>query len=777
MAPRPLIACLVLCISAASAWNKCAFPKVDWFALDEGAGISYSYALAAMNGNMYSGGYSKGNFAFVGITGGADVHPNPSASLWGDTTSNVQNLYVAEVSSSGSMTKAWLFKGSAIQIGQIGHGTQTNSIDAHSGLHAMLDKKHIAVKGGFRQLLKLPDGTLWSSAGRTNTKDQVQFVMSIDVSKTQGIGTGTTGWAKLMDDGHAGGASVYSVDGDTSGNMIVTYKGCGGYDSEAVSKDAYGREVKGAMTSCAKYVTKLAAATGVEVWKFGIPTTLSSCRTITDGSFFCGWSMSASAGTLDFGNGITVVSVASHVGIVKYNANGIAQWAKATTSTSFGDLAVSKTGTLLAVVGSPPGRGAAAKLSRIDTSSGKEGNVLWSDPGGVGSHGFRGVEVTDDDKQVFAFGQVTGTETLTDTSGRTSTLRTRGSYEVFVVAYDATDGSGKYAMDGGGTGMEYFFAMASDPDTHDIYLGGTTRSEYITWGDVKRKNVMYNGQPGLNNPDTKSPVGSSKAFVVKLKSTLTPPSCLTTCNSAFPLQASDVKSGYCYIDRHCYADGTSSPYSGFECTKCAAAVDPLKWSSPDTSAACFINGACVKSGAHALVSSGRSMVADPCLHCDPSIGSSAYSPVAGCKLPSTFLAGCYMESGSQMMSLTAMMAENATNLMAIASMKTSNTRFSSEVVALNRNNTILQTKLSMQAKQSSATVTSCGGISDELAVALIVVVSVMLLISSLTLVILILKEKRGKPLFAPALTVVGTPCTVITTIGSSAETEADISKA
>merc|ERR1719428_1310137 len=209
-----LIACLVLSLGLASAWNKCAFPEVGWFALDEGVGISYTYALAAMNGNMYSGGYTKGNFAFVGVTDSADVNPTPSASLWGDTTSNEQSLYIAEVSSSGSMTKAWLFKGSAIQVGQIGHGAQTNSIDAHSGMHAMLDKQHIAVKGGFRQLLELPDGTLWISATRMNTNDQVPFVMSIDVSSTQGIGSGTAGWAKLMDDGYAGGATVYSVDGD-----------------------------------------------------------------------------------------------------------------------------------------------------------------------------------------------------------------------------------------------------------------------------------------------------------------------------------------------------------------------------------------------------------------------------------------------------------------------------------------------------------------------------------------------------------------------------------
>merc|ERR1719486_353251 len=196
-----------LLANSARAWEDCSFPRAAWFVLDESVGISYAYAVAAMNGNLYSGGYTKGNFAFVGIPGSdssADVNPVSSATLWGDTTSNVQNLYIAEVDNTGSMTKAWMLKGSAIQTGDIGHGSQTNSIDAHSGLHAMLDKAHIAVKGGFRQLLTLPDGTVRSSASFANTKDQVPFVMSIDVSSTQGVGAGTTGWYKRMDTEHAG---------------------------------------------------------------------------------------------------------------------------------------------------------------------------------------------------------------------------------------------------------------------------------------------------------------------------------------------------------------------------------------------------------------------------------------------------------------------------------------------------------------------------------------------------------------------------------------------
>merc|ERR1719217_200772 len=361
-------------------------------------------------------------------------------------------------------------------------------------------------------------------------------------------------------------------------------------------------------------------------------------------------------------------------------------------------------------------------VSRISTSSGTEGNVLWSDAGGVGSHGFRGVEVTDDDQEVFAFGQLTSSETLTDAGGRTITLRSLGSYEVFVVAYDASDGKGKYAMDGGGTGMEYYFAMANDPDTHDIYVGGTSRSEIIRWGDIKRENVMYNGQPGENNPDTSSAVGSSKAFVVKLKTTTTVPSCLNTCNSAFPLQASDVKSGFCYIDRHCYADGDPAPYSGPECTKCVAATDPLQWSAPDTSGACFISGSCVASGAHAQVRSGYSYVDDPCKKCDPSVSTSAYSDVAGCNLPSTFAAGCYQLNGT--MAMTAdnqqmTLAATQTMQQTITSLQASKTTLEAEVDTCKTDKTVLQTKLDNHQCEP------CGNIGDELAIALIVVACVM----------------------------------------------------
>merc|ERR1719191_1607531 len=252
---------------------------------------------------------------------------------------------------------------------------------------------------------------------------------------------------------------------------------------------------------------------------------------------------------------------------------------------------------------------------------------------------------------------------------------------------------------------------------------------------------MYNGQPGEDNPDTSSAVGSQKAFVVKLKTQITVPSCLNACDTQFPLQESDVKSGFCYIDRHCYADGEKSPYSGSECRKCVSASsggNPLQWSDPDTSAACFIGGSCVASGAHAQVRSGRSYVDDKCKKCDPSVSTSAYSDVAGCNLPSTFAAGCYELDGN--MAMTAdnqqmTLAATQTMQQTITSLQASKITCEAEVDTCKTDKTVMQTKL------DNVKCEKCGNIGDELAIALI---------TALTLCTLIYKEKKGRAVFVPA---------------------------
>ena len=128
-----------------------------------------------------------------------------------------------------------------------------------------------------------------------------------------------------MDDGYPGGVGGVSVDGDENGDMIVTYTGCATWNTTAPAFDSWGRPAGfGAGADCTLNMRKLAAADGAVVWTKALPKMLRSCRATTDGSFFCGWSMAASDGTLDFGDGVTVVSEDGKAGIIKYNSAGVA---------------------------------------------------------------------------------------------------------------------------------------------------------------------------------------------------------------------------------------------------------------------------------------------------------------------------------------------------------------------------------------------------------------------------------------------------------------------
>ena len=221
---------------------------------------------------------------------------------------------------------------------------------------------------------------------------------------------------------------------------------------------------------------------------------------------------------------------------------------------------------------------------------------------------------------------------------------------------------------------------------------------------------MYNGQPDENNPDTSSPVGSSKAFVVKIKSdSVSTQSCLDTCDTAFPLQASDVKSGYCYIDRYCYADGESAPYAGSECRKCDAAVNAVEWSDPDMSSHCFIDDSCVAHGTHEQVSSGYSTVDDPCSMCDATSDTAAFSAVAGCLLPSAFESGFYTTNGSMLMNMATYMDEKTTMETSIATKSAEIVTLTDEKSALATDNAGLETDkavLEATTDADQATITS-----------------------------------------------------------------------
>jgi hypothetical protein len=569
------------------------------------------------------------------------------------------------------MTKSWPFLTTGIQLGSPGHGPNTAQIQT-GGIVAMLDKQHLAVKAAFTKCtVTLPDGRVLLSNKRPDNSERanpgpVQIMMKVDVSSTTGVGTGTsTGWARMMDcapDGttdptNGGGVSGVSHHGDVNGDMIISYKGCAGYN--ATSEET---------TGCKQYLSKLASADGSDVWKIELPTSLGSCEAITDGSIFCGYTMKAGDIAMDFDNGVIVPAAAADAVstsvVVKFDSAGVAQWAKPTHAASFMNLAISPDGTVLAVNGYAP----QGVVSRIDTTAGNEGNILWTDDNGgasTGGHGgYRDILVTGTgaSAEIVITGSMMSdgeTVTFTDSASSSITLRSRGHYEVYVAAWDAGNGqpanggTGKWAMAGGGDGGEYFFNFASDPDTNDIYLGGGIYDapEFFQFGDVKRTNAMYHplvvaGTRGSSGTKRASPIGSTKAFTVQIKSTTSLPACLNTCSDAFgSVQAADVKDGHCYIERHCYAAGDFAPYHGAHCMKCDPAMAKLEWSGPDTTSHCFIGDKCIDAGAHEPV--GYSCMGrygpstcyrdDPCSKCIPSVSGTGYSPVAekGCMVSTT----------------------------------------------------------------------------------------------------------------------------------------------
>ena len=201
------------------------------------------------------------------------------------------------------------------------------------------------------------------------------------------------------------------------------------------------------------------------------PVDLQMCRSIKDGAMYCGWTMSPALGTVDFGNGVTVASNDTAVGIVKFDTDGKAEWASAAVMGSLlGALAfdASLDGSVLAVV-------TQNSVVRIGTSGMQTGAVLWEQPNPIPS---QGMVVTDDNQEVYVAGVVTGTGPLllNDTSGNAVVVRSRGSYDLVMLNYDATYGTPTWATGGGGPDLDYFVgSIAKDSDTHGIFFGGYTR--------------------------------------------------------------------------------------------------------------------------------------------------------------------------------------------------------------------------------------------------------------------------------------------------------------
>merc|ERR1711865_43084 len=305
-------------------------------------------------------------------------------------------------------------------------------------------------------------------------------------------------------------------------------------------------------------------------------------------------------------------------------------------------------------------------------------------------------------------------------------------------------------------GGEYFFNFTTDPDTNDIYVGGGVYDapQFFQMGDVKRTNAMYHpsiaaGTNGGSGTKRASPVGDTKAFTAQIKSTTTLPACLNTCDANYGKpQASDIKDGFCYIERHCYSAGDFAPYPGAHCMKCDPAVAKLEWTGPDKTSHCFINGKCVTEGTigRVMTGSGRygpTYAPDPCSKCIPSVSGTDYSPVAekGCKLDmATFTAACYDDQGNMTMTDTdkvQLMADKA------SMMATMVTRDATIATLQTAKEAAEQDGAAKAATIKTAKADNDGEKMPTWAIAIIVVIGAMFLLVVVILGVIVSREQQG----------------------------------
>lgn len=312
---------------------------------------------------------------------------------------------------------------------------------------------------------------------------------------------------------------------------------------------------------------------------------------------------------------------ASSAVLIQWNAtDGTANWCTApggsdVISASYMDISPALTDPVLAVTGSFSGTKTFGSVSLTATFgyytsfvarlSTTDGSVTWAEVIPMS----RGVQVTPDNKFVGVFCQTTGTTdriTLTDANSVSTTLRSRGSWDLISLKLDATDGGGIYAMDGGGDNMEYFhgFGMTGDGDQ---LISGYSRSSTFHFGDHSMPNTGGDGQ--------------NKIFTIQVSNQSSTPSCVASCASNTPV----VKADKCFIDNYCYADQQVAPYPAHACFKCDSATSSTEWTGPDVTDACYIMsgsvGSCYTNGESKPAGRGVSS----CQACLPEKSTSAWT--------------------------------------------------------------------------------------------------------------------------------------------------------
>jgi hypothetical protein len=599
------VAFKLLLPAAAHGWSSCVYPKVDWILSDTATGQSATSTVAGMGPFAYIGGYTQGAQTLQSSISTTSVSHTDSD----DTTID---LHLSKISSAGVPTAIWNFPGSVVcscYTGSCGMCTKNN----FNQLHKFPDLVHLAFSAHFKGDLTIPG----ISSTVSNPWVEVAAVGLVGKFNTD---TGQAVWVKMIGDTAPGGGNAYGVDGDTSGNLYVSGKEC--------QVPAVGRY--GSASNCTRYIEKLASSDGAQVWRMTLPSTVTSMGTIRIAADNSGYGVGTLEGTAILGSTTYSShqvdgSAAASPLVIKWDSTGSITWAKVLGWGNGLDLDLSLDNAVLVVygdssgaftvdgvsfAGSFTGTTMPCFLARLSTT---DGTVSW----GADMPYMRGIEVSNDNAYVVVFGQTTsGTSsyTLTDAQSGASTMRSRGSYDLYVAKMSATDGSGVWALDGGGDGMEYFWGFGMDVNDN-ILVSGYSRSSSVSFGESSKSNSMHSNLGGD---------GKNTIYTIQLSGSTALPSCLGSCTSPA------VPTTGCFIDNTCVTEGANSPYHGHSCYKCTSATSATAWTGPDLTAHCYINGACVADGAPEMISGAYgSMSASACRSCQVSRSTSDWTVAGG----------------------------------------------------------------------------------------------------------------------------------------------------
>ncbi len=387
------------------------------------------------------------------------------------------NMYIVKYDAGGNV----LWAKSPVGIQNVGDGITTDG----SG--------NVYVTGWFASST-ITFSTQTGTITLTNAKDgsHDMFIVKFDSS-------GNALWAKSA--GGNGGSSGGNIVTDGSENVYVM----GGFGSSTIT---FGATTLTNVGLSDIFIVKYDATSGNVVWakSFGGSSDDTGVGIASDASgnvYVTGYFFSPSM-TFVTPAGTIILTNAGYTDmfIVKYNASGTVLWAKGVGGNSFDQAnraAVDGSGNVYVTGFFGSSSITFGNVTLLISKSGNfdmfmvkydpSGNVLWAKSTGgisVGSSNVQGTGIAiNSSGNVFATGWFNSSSI---TFWNTAPLKNNGKADVYIVKYNATDGSVIWARSAGGTNMDEGNSVATD-GSGNVFVTGYFLSPTITFGNILLSNT------------------------------------------------------------------------------------------------------------------------------------------------------------------------------------------------------------------------------------------------------------------------------------------------